>query len=226
MTKDRFTLTVNKRTVLGKKSKLLRAKHIIPANLYGQNIPSLAIEMPELSFLKILSQAGETSVVYVKVEGEEKEYPVLLSEFQRHPVKGNIIHANLHIVNLKEKVDADIPLETIGESPAVKAGGVLVTSYNEIPVSALPTDLPENFTLDISGLENVGDALQVKDLSFNRDLVTVNLEDDEVLVTIQAQKEEEVEPVSAEPLEVETTVQGKVKEEGEVETPAVEKKSE
>lgn len=214
MTKEKYTLAVKKRTVLGKKSKQLRSNKLIPANLYGADIASQAIEIPAKELEKVYRAAGETALVYVSVEGDEKTYPVLFSEVQRHPVSGAVLHASLYKVNLKEKVEADIPLETKGESPIVKTGAVLVVTYNTIPVEALPTDLPENFSIDISVLTEIGQNIHVKDLVYDRSKVEVKLDGEDVLATIQAPKVEVVEVAPEEPAEVETTVQGK-KEEAE-----------
>lgn len=211
MTKERHTLTVTNRTVLGKKSKNLRKEKLVPGNIFGAGMESHAVEVSEKTFSKLFLAAGETSLVYLSIDGENKEYPVLISDVQIHPTTGKMLHVSFHKVNLKEKVEADIKVETVGESEAVKAGGVLVVSYNEIPVKALPTDLPENFTIDISPLKAIGDSLHMKDLVFDRSKIDVELDEDEVLVSVQAQEEEVVE-VSTEPVEVETTVQGKKEE--------------
>jgi len=106
-------------------------------------------------------------------------------------------------------------VEIIGESEAVKAGGVLLTMHDQIEVEALPADLPEKFILDISVLKEIGNDLKVSDLQYDKSKIEVTLSLDEVLAVIQEpRKEEEVVPVSSEPVEVETTVQGK-KPEGE-----------
>ncbi|HKY74006.1 MAG TPA: 50S ribosomal protein L25 [Patescibacteria group bacterium] len=212
MTATKYLLNAKKRTVIGKKVKLLRAARLLPAHIYGNTEP-INIQLDEKAFLTMFEKAGETSVLYVQVEGEKDSRPVLVADYSVDPVKGTIIHIDLRQVNLNIAVKANVPIELIGESEAVKAGGVLIQVQNEIEVEALPTDLPEKFELDISALKLIGGELKVSDLKFDASKVTLSLAPEEILVIISEPKVE-VEPVVAEPTEVETTVQG-AKKEGE-----------
>src|SRR3989338_7012276 len=103
-------------------------------------------------------------------------------------------------VNLKEKVTADVPVELVGESPAEKQGlGTVVQYIDEVEVVALPTDLPEKFEIDLSQLNNVGDAVQIKNIKVDAKKVEIKVGQDEILVKVEAKKEEVVE------LQTETT---------------------
>jgi large subunit ribosomal protein L25 len=212
MTTKRHSLAAQIRTVLGWRVKNLRKNGEVPANVYAKHKDSVAITINQKEFGKLYSQAGESTLVDLSVEGEPKPRPVLIRDAQRHPVTGVIVHVDFQQVDLTEKVTADIPVEAIGESEAVKAGGVLVIAHNEIQVEALPTDLPENFEIDLSKLIAIGDTITVADLSFDKSKITIELEDEEVLATVQEQEEEVLEEVSAEPAEVELTKQGGTKE--------------
>lgn len=212
--KKKFELSAVKRTVLGKKVKHLRLERKIPANVFGNTKPT-PVTLDEKQLIKTLSEAGETALVELHIEGEEKARPILFSHVDRHPISGNILHVDLQQVNLTEKVTAHVPLELVGESEAVKAGGVLLTLHDEIEVEALPSDLPEKFVLDISVLKEIGKELKISDLSYDPSKVELKLGADEILVVVQEPKVEEEPVVVAEPVEVETTVQGAKKEEGE-----------
>ncbi len=212
--KQRHHLEAKKRTLLGKKVKQLRAERQVPANVFG-NTQSLAITLDTKAFTTVLTEAGETGLIDLSIEGETQKRPVLVSNVAYHPLSGEILHVDLQQVNLAEKVTAHVPIEIVGESEAVKAGGVLLTMHDQIEVEALPADLPEKFILDISVLKEIGNDLKVSDLQYDKSKVEIALSLDEVLAVIQEpRKEEEVVPVSTEPVEVETTVQGK-KPEGE-----------
>ncbi len=215
MTQQRQTLLAKPRTVIGRQVKQLRTAGLIPGNIYSKGQESLALSVDAKTFLKTYSQTGETALVDLTVEGETKARPVLVRGVSRHPVSGTIIHIDFHQVNLKEKITAMIPVESIGESEAIKNGGVLVLPYSEIEVEALPTDLPEKFEVDISKLAAIGDTVTIADLSYNRQAVEIQLAQDDVVATVQAQEEEQVEEVVAEPVEVELTKQGATKEEEE-----------
>lgn len=225
MTAEKHVLPAKKRTVTGKKVKQLRLKHILPAHIYGNTEP-LNVEFDEKTFLKTFEKAGETSLLYVHVEGEKDARPVLVADYMVDPVLGQITHVDLRQVSLSVKVKANVPLEMIGESEAVKAGGVLITLYSEIEVEALPTDLPEKFVLDISKLANIGDDLKISDLEFDAAKVEISLSPTEALVVINAPAVEVEAPVATGPVEVETTVQGAKKEGEEGATEAGDKSAE
>ncbi len=222
MTATKVQLQALKRTILGRKVASLRRESKIPANIYSKQKDSVAISVDKKEFLKLYSSAGETTLIELTIEGETKNRPVLIREAQRHPVTGAIVHVDFQQVDLSVKVTANIPVETTGESEAVKAGGVLVITHNEIEVEALPTNLPEKFEIDLSKLNAVGDVITVAELVYDKEKVDISLEADEILATIQAQAAEQVEEVTAEPAEVELIKQGATKEveEGEAAAPA------
>jgi large subunit ribosomal protein L25 len=91
--------------------------------------------------------------------------PVLIHHVQKHPVSRQILHIEFHQVDLKEKVKANVPVEITGEAQAVTdKTGVLLTIHDQVEVEALPADLPENISMDVSGLSEIHQELKVKDL--------------------------------------------------------------
>lgn len=192
-----FNLSANTRTLFGRKTKQLRQKGIIPANIFGKNIKSLAIELESSILLDTMRKAGETNLIHLMIKGDTKARPVLVSGYAQDPVTGAMLHVDFHEVDLKQKTTATVPLKTVGESEAVKSGLVLVMMKNELEVEALPTDLPDAIEVDISVLTEVGSTIHASDLKFDRSKVTVEIEDTEVIATIQEPaKEEVVEPVA------------------------------
>lgn len=191
---EKIIVTASPRTVLGRKVKSLRREGILPANVYGKKVKSLSIQLIAKEFMTVYGRAGETSLVDLKIDGEVK--PVLISHIQKNPVTDEIIHVDFHQVDLKEKVKAAVPLEIIGESPADKSGiGILVQQMSEIEVEALPTDLPEKIMVDVSKLENVDEAILVKDLVFDKEKVAIDQDGEQIVVKIEPPaKEEEVAP--------------------------------
>lgn len=189
-----FELSADKRTLLGRKTKQLRRQGIVPANIFGKNIPSQAIQVTESVLLPIMRQAGETGLINLKVQGSDKARPVLVAGYAQDPVSGAMLHVDFHEVDLKQKVTATVPLKAVGESEAVKSGLVLVMLKNELEVEALPTDLPDVIEVDITGLAEVGASIHAKDLKLDRSKVTLSVEDEEMIVTIQ-EPAKEPEPV-------------------------------
>lgn len=202
------TLKAQKRTVLGRKVKKLRKDGLLPANIFGKKIKSQAITVNLQDFQKTFSQVGETGLVDVSLTGESKVRPALISNVQIHPVSDQPVHADFHQVDLTQKVTANVPLEVIGESIAVKdKGAVLITLFDEIEVEALPADLPDKFTVDISSLKEFNDSVLAKDLKVDRSKVEVKMGDKEAIVMVQQPKEEaeETPPLAEEAEEGEET---------------------
>lgn len=192
-----YELKAKVRSLFGRKVKSLRRDGVIPGNVFGPHIKSIAVQFDKKSLIDTIKAAGETSLVNLAIEGEPKAHPVLIAGYHTDPVSGAILHVDLHEVNLKEKTTASVPVHTVGDSPAVAEGNVLVILRNEIDVEALPTDLPDEITVDISSLAAVGDSVLAKDLKVDRNKVTLDIEDEEPVVTIQEPaKEEVVEPAA------------------------------
>lgn len=220
---EKISLNVEPRSVNGRKVKSLRRQGIIPANVFGKKVKSFPVQVDAKIFAKMYESAGETSLIYLNLP-DKKQHPVLITNLQKHPVTGDILHIDFRQVVLTEKVTAMIPLEITGESPAVKdKNGVLVQAVNEIEVEALPTDFPDNFTLDVSSLAEIGDSLLFKDLKYDKSKLTISLEPDDTLVTIKPQEEEVVEETPA-PVEGEVTETPAESSEGESKTPEPSKK--
>lgn len=185
------SLTAEKRIVLGRKVKRLRREGVLPANIYGNGVESLAVQVKTDEFKKVFSQTGETGLVDLKVSGEGR--PVLIHNIQRDPVSGLPLHIDFLQVDLKEKVAATVPVELVGDSPAQKEGGIVVQQMHEIEVEALPADLPEKIEVDVSGLLNINDAISVKDIKVDKARVEVKEDLERVIVNVAPPvKEEEV----------------------------------
>lgn len=212
-------LEVQKRKVLGRKVKKLRRDGLLPANVYGKTVKSLSLEVPVKDFLKVYKEAGETGLIELKVDGETK--PVLIHNVQLHPVTGDPLHADFHQVSLTEKTTAVVPIELAGEAPAVEQKiGVLIQTLSEVEVEALPQDFPDHLMIDVSGLNEVNDAVTVGDIKVDAKKVVIKADPAETVAKIDAlAKEEEVVPVVAEGEEgVEAPVEGEVEEGGEATT--------
>lgn len=184
-------LSAKKREILGRRVKKLRHGGILPANLYGKKIKSQALELPIKDFAKVFEEVGETGLVDLKTNGKTK--PVLIHNVQINPVTSEPIHADFHQVTLTEKTTAEIPLELMGESPAVTQKiGILIQPLSEVEVEALPADLPERLAIDISGLKEIDDAVTVGDLKVDTKKVKILADKGEIVAKIEPLAEEEV----------------------------------
>lgn len=194
---EQIPLAAQKRTVLGRKVKKLRKEGLIPAHVFGHKIKTVHIQVKETDFAKVFEKTGETGIINLKVDGQEK--PVLIRNVQLNPISDLPLHIDFYQVNLAEKVKVYVPIEVVGESKAVeKKIGLLLTPVTEIEIEALPADLPEKIEVDVSKLENVGDEVKAKDLKIDRSKVEVETDEDLVVVQIGELVTKEMEAVEAE----------------------------
>jgi large subunit ribosomal protein L25 len=156
-------LTVEKRTVLGKKVKSLRRDGVLPANVYGKGLSSVAVQMPQVDFDAVHKEVGETGLIDLEFDG--KTHPVLVKNLQLAYPSHQPLHVDFYQVNLKEKVKTMVPIVLEGEAKAVtEKVGTLLQTLNEVEVEALPDKLPENITVNIEHLAAIDEQMSVEDL--------------------------------------------------------------
>lgn len=160
------TYAVETRQVLGKKVKRLRREGVLPANIYGRAIPSLAVQMPAREAREMLIAHGTNTLVRVQVEGEQESRPVMVRVAQRDPVSGVVQHLDFHQVDLTRTTRATVPITMVGEAPAVSAvGGILLQGVDSVQVEALPADVPTHFEISVEGLEEIDQQVTVANLT-------------------------------------------------------------
>lgn len=188
---EKIVLNAVKRAIFGKQVKYLRRDGQIPGNIFGKDFESLAVTMSESDFRKVYNQAGETGVVYVKVDGDE--IPTLIKLVQAHPVNDRIQHIDFRKINLRQKIETQVPLAFTGEAPAEKQGAVIMYPVDVVTINALPSNIPSEITIDLSIITEVGQDIRISDLPKSDDYEVI--EDPElVIVSSTAHKEESVEP--------------------------------
>jgi len=194
----------------------------LPGNISGKKIKSEAVQVALKDFERVYKQVGETGLLTLQIGKDEK--PVLIHNLQLNPVSEDPVHVDFLQVDLKEKVEAGVPVELTGEAPAEKqAIGTVVQYINEIKVEALPMDLPEKFVVDTSELAEVDQSILVKDLKVDRTKVDIKAGAEEIVVKVEPPQKEEVvaPPPPAEgevPAEGPVAVEGGVPAEGELPT--------
>ncbi|MFH1906044.1 MAG: 50S ribosomal protein L25 [Chloroflexota bacterium] len=217
---ENVVIKATHRTVTGKQVRALRRAGQLPGVLYGRHIAPTPISLDGREASRTLSRLTSSSLVTIDLEG--KEYPSLVRESQRNPIKRSLVHVDFQVVSLTEKLRTHVSIELTGSSPAVKDfNAVLVTSLDELEVECFPQDLPERITVDISSLANVGDGIHARDIVLS-DKVKILNDPKEMIVVATAARAEEVEEVAAEAVAGEEVVEPEVIEKGkkEEEVPA------
>jgi large subunit ribosomal protein L25 len=163
-------------------ARKLRAGGRVPAVLYGHAQNSLPLSVDAKELYRILhTGAGSNVLVDLIVDG--KTHLTMPREVQQNHIKGQLVHVDFLIVNRNETITIDVPVREIGESPGVKAGGVVEHHLFELHVECLPSDVPEAIDADISTLE-LGDALRVGDIPAPRGVTILTNSDDSVLAVV------------------------------------------
>ena len=179
------------RTAVGRSAaKQWRKKGFVIGEVYGNGFDNVHVAVPAKDFAKAYKAAGETTVVMLNAAGAKVS--VLIQDVIRDSFSGVVEHADFRQIRMDQKITAYVPVEFIGESPAVKAGAVLVKAVSDLEVEALPADMPHSFIVDISKLATIGDSILVKDLVISKNAV-IQAAPDAVVATLTAPREEEVE---------------------------------
>jgi large subunit ribosomal protein L25 len=192
-------LNVARRDCFGKKVRALRREGVIPANIYGNAVDSVAVQVPADDLRHLMRAHGRTEIVYVQLDGEER--PTFIKDLQRNPVTDQVLHVDFMQISLKEKVKIEVPVHFVGEAPAVDAHGGIVTHHlNQVLVEALPTSIPSALEVDISGLAEIGQSLHVSDIVVPEGVVILtDLESALARIDLPAaERAEEVEEAEAE----------------------------
>jgi large subunit ribosomal protein L25 len=215
---EKIVIEASRRTVTGKQVSQLRREGKLPAILYGHNIEATPVTLDRRTASKTLHKASRSSLITIDLEGTELN--ALVREIQRDFIRGDLLHVDFQVVSLTEKIRATVPVILEGSSPAISEyNAVVISGLSQLEVEALPQDLPENFTIDISELNNIGDGIYVRDLEVPIN-VAILTDKDEMLVIMAAgaaAEPEEVEEVEVEPGEPEVIEHGKRDEEEEQE---------
>jgi large subunit ribosomal protein L25 len=197
---DMLELEVSKREVTGKKVRFIRREGQTPANIYGPGVEPTPVQVDTKKLEQILVKAGETDLITLKLQGSKAHPKVLIREVQKQPITDELLHIDFYQADLTQTIRVDVPLVFIGEAPVAKRKNVsIITMLDSFQIEALPDNLPHNIEVDLSVLEEVEQAIQVKDISLNPDL-TLHTDPEQVIAkAIEAKAV--VEEVPAEELE-------------------------
>jgi large subunit ribosomal protein L25 len=194
---DRMVLDAAPRTVVGKKARFMRRNGIIPVNVFGHNVSSLALEIGEGTLERALARAGTNALLTLKVAGSTEARPVLIRNYQRRATTGKLLHVDLYQVSMTEKISTQVPLVLTGIAPGVALGGVLFKNLDAVDIECLPGDLVANIAVDISGLAEINQAILIRDLKVSEAISVLN-NPDTLIVKIMAPEKEEEEAAPAE----------------------------
>jgi large subunit ribosomal protein L25 len=161
---DKVVLTVEERNVLGKKVKQLRREGLVPAVVYGGEMEAVSVMAPANIATKVWRAAGKHHPIELTM-GAKKQLAMIKSA-DIDPVKHLLRHLSLHVIKQNEKVETEVPVKIIGEgeTPAEKAGLVVLQALETVEIQALPAKLPDFLEVPGDKLAVPGDHLIVADI--------------------------------------------------------------
>ncbi len=138
-------------------ARRMRTQGRLPGVLYGRGREPQALDVDE----RELRNAVKAGHALMDLQLGKETVPVLIKDQQHHPVRGGYTHVDFVAVDLKQKVQAAVPVELTGadEAPGVVQGGVLDQVMREINIEVLPTEIPDSIPIDVSSLELNGTLL-------------------------------------------------------------------
>jgi large subunit ribosomal protein L25 len=192
---EKLTLKASKREIVGKKTRFLRRQGVTPTHLFGHGLDSLALQCDTPTLQKTIARAGMTRIIALDVEGDKKPRSVFIREIQKEPRSGGLLHVDFYEVKMTEKIKVDVPIILVGEAPAMKEKGrTIAHSLTSLSVECLPDDLPPQIEVDLSPLEDVEQAIFVRDIALGPG-VTIMDEPDQLVVKVsEVRMEAEVVP--------------------------------
>jgi large subunit ribosomal protein L25 len=188
-------IAVDARAASGKQNRRLRASGFVPGVVYGRGAESVPVQVEAKTLETLYRAAGRTSIVQLQL-GEDEPRSVIITGLQRHPLTGKALHVDFFVVDLKHEMEVEVPLAFTGEAPAVsQTGGTLLTNISRVRIRALPSEIPHEIAVDLSGLVDLDTAIHVRDLLVSEG-VQVLADGDEMVAKVMPPRVEE-EPVSA-----------------------------
>jgi large subunit ribosomal protein L25 len=213
---EEIVIKAEHRKVIGKKVKRLRREGKLPAIIYGRGVESIPVFLEGRMVNQVLPKVTSSSLIVLDVEGER--HMALVRERQREPITGDILHVDFLEVSMTEKITTMVNLDLFGEAPAVKEyNGIIVTQQEQLEIECLPIDLIDTISVDISSLEEIGDAIYVRDVPSPPNVEILTSPDELVVVVSPPRAEEEEEEEELEELLEEEAEEPEVIERGKKE---------
>ena len=202
---------VRERTGSNKARVIRKIDGMVPAIVYGDEKETINIKLK----LNELTKASENELFYTQVllikTGDEEE-KVVLKELQKDPAKGKFLHADFQRVSRKTKLKVVIPVNFINEEECVgirEDGGVVAKAIREIEIMCLAGNIPEAIEVDIENL-HLGDSIRLTEVKLPEGSEVPGLTDetDQMVVSVNAPKAVEEDPIIDDELEDGEAVEG------------------
>jgi len=207
-------LKAQTRTVISKGLNRLRRDGLLPGVLYGSNVDPVALQLPAHEAGQLLTRLQGTVLIDLEVDGQT--HTTIVRELQRDVLRGHPVHVDFMAVDMEQVLTIMVPINLVGESPAVATGEYAVmTSLYELEVECLPKDIINIVEVSVEGLTELGDTILVSDVVVPEGInILTDLEEAVARVAyagiIEVEEEEEEEGLELDAEDVEVIEKGKV----------------
>ena len=154
-TQEKVVLDVTSRDTSGKGvARKLRAEGLVPAVCYGLNTEAQKLQVPVESIVKLFDNPKRYNVLFdLQIDGETVIKDVMVKTYQLSPVRRDLLHVDFFVVDLKQPINARVPIKSVGRAKGVRIGGILNVIRPEIDIKARPLDIPVSIEVDVSHLD-------------------------------------------------------------------------
>lgn len=179
---DKINLTLDIREQQGKKVAGLRKEGYVPGVIYGQGFDPILVKSEYNLMEKAVRDAGKHTPVHVTIDSKKRI--ALIKDIDRDPVKSRIRHVSFHAVKANEIVHAEVPIHLVGEgeSPAEKAGLIVLQAIEVVEIKAKPGDLPDALEISIVHLATDEDKITLADITLPQGVEYADIDQDLELV--------------------------------------------
>lgn len=170
------------RKIEGKKVAKVRDDGFVPSVVYGDKFEPISTQSNLIETVKVVADAGKHTPVNLVIDG--KKTLAIIKSIDFSPVSHKLRHIAFHKINADDIVETEVSIVLIdeGNSPAERAGLVILQALETVEVKAKPANLPESIEISVLGLANVDDRLTVADIKLPKDVVFSDAEQDMELV--------------------------------------------
>lgn len=148
------TLQAERRERTGSRyAQRLRDAGRLPAIVYGHGVDPIPLSLDAKETIQHIERGEKVFTI----EFDGKRETVLVRELQFDYLGNNIVHADLSLVDLEERVKTHVHIHLVGDAQGLKtSGAVLMHPTTQIEIECTVFNMPEQIEVDVSELDAHG----------------------------------------------------------------------
>ena len=181
---DKIKLDLTEREATGKQVAKLRENGQVPAVVYGSEFAPRNVQFSQNEARRVVRAAGRHTPVELTLDGKTRT--ALIKSVDYEPARTDISHISFQAVRADEVVTTEVPLVLVGleESPASKAGLIILPTLEKVEVRAKTADLPSEIELDASQLAEPEEKLLLGVAKIPSGVEIVDFDPEQVVATV------------------------------------------